>query len=156
MFTSCCIGHENHRFFLIFVFYMFMATMYASYYNAQFLWKYITFDSWKSVFKLVFPLATLFMEFTENQLFVFYIIIVMLGGTFTGTLFYFHIDLMLKGLLTHERNKNIKSKYDRGYLENTKLVLGDKWYLVWLSPWIKSNLPCDGIDWSTVMSPKEN
>lgn len=156
MFTSCCIGLENHRFFIVFVFYMFVATLYASYYNISFLRDYVSFDSWRSVFKLVFPLATLFMEWTENQLFVFYVIIVILGGAFTGTLFYFHIDLMLKSLVTHERHKNINSKYDRGYLQNTKLVLGEKWYLVWLSPSVVSKLPCDGIDWSRVMSPKEN
>lgn len=156
MFTSCCIGLENHRFFLVFVFYMFIATIYASFYNVSFLWDYIVFDSWRSVFKLIFPLATLFMEWTENQLFVFYVIIVMLGGAFTGTLLYFHVDLMFHSLVTHERQKNIKSKYDRGYLENIKLVLGEKWYFVWLSPWIVSNLPCDGIDWSRAISSKEN
>lgn len=156
MFTSCCIGHENHRFFLVFVFYMFAATVYASYYNVSFLWDYITFDSWRSVFKLIFPLATLFMEWTENQLFVFYVIIVLLGGAFTGTLFYFHLDLMLRSVVTHERHKNIKSKYDRGYLNNVKLVLGENWFLVWLSPWITSKLPCDGIDWKGMLSSKEN
>lgn len=156
MFTSCCVGHENHRFFLVFVFYMFVATMYASFYNVSFVWDYTVFESWRSCFKLIFPLATLFMEWTENQLFVFYVIIVLLGGIFTGTLFYFHVDLMLKSLVTHERHKNMKSKYDKGYLENIKLVLGEKWFLVWLSPWIVSKLPCDGIDWSNFMSSKEN
>lgn len=155
MFTSCCIGHENHRFFLVFVFYMFIATVYASYYNISFLWDYITFDSWRSIFKIIFPLATLFMEWTENQLFVFYVIIVLLGGAFTGTLFYFHVDLMFKGLVTYERHLS-KSKYDRGYLNNTKLVLGEKWYLVLLSPWIVSELPCDGINWSKFVTDKVN
>lgn len=151
-FTSCCIGHYNHRYFLVFVFYMFVATMYASYYNTSFVWDYITFDSWKSIFKIVFPLATLFMEWTENQLNLFLILIVLLGGAFTGVLLFFHIDLMLKSVVTHERNQ--KSKYDRDQIENIKVVLGDKWYLVWLSPWVESKLPCDGIDWSNIVSSK--
>ncbi|KAJ8937759.1 hypothetical protein NQ318_006622 [Aromia moschata] len=60
--------------------------------------------------------------------------------------------LMLRSVVTHERNTT--SKYDRGPWENVKIVLGDKWYLVWLSPWIESRLPCDGIDWSSMVSDK--
>ncbi|KAJ8929330.1 hypothetical protein NQ314_017998 [Rhamnusium bicolor] len=152
IFTGCCIGHENHRYFLVFVFYMFVATVYASYYNVYFLWDYINLGSWSSIAKIVFPLATLFMEWTENQLHVFFIIIVLLGGAFTGALLCFHIDLMLRGVVTFERNE--KSKYDRGKMENMKIVLGKKWYLVWLSPWIESELTCDGINWSNAFSEK--
>ncbi|KAG5900477.1 hypothetical protein JTB14_010889 [Gonioctena quinquepunctata] len=152
MFTSCCIGNDNHRYFLVFVFYMFVATMYASYYNYYFLWDYITFDSWKSIFKIVFPLATLFMEWTENQLYVFFMIIVLLGGAFTGALLQFHVDLMLRSVTTHERNT--KGKYDRGKWKNIEVVLGCRWYLVWLTPWVDSKLPCDGINWDAMLSSK--
>ncbi|XP_056634931.1 probable palmitoyltransferase ZDHHC24 [Diorhabda sublineata] len=154
MFTSCCIGFENHRYFLIFVFYMLIATLYASYYNMKFIKNFVTFDfSWTSIFKIVFPLATLFMEWTQNQLFIFLILIVFFGAGFSGALLYFHIDLMLRSVVTYERNT--VSKYDKGKLENIKLVLGDKWYLVWLSPWIKSKLTCDGINWDKMLSLKE-
>lgn len=152
MFTSCCIGNENHRFFLVFVFYMFAATVYASYYNISFVWDYLSFGSWMTIFKLILPLATLFLEWTESQLYVFFVIIVLLGGAFTGGLLWFHTDLMLKGAVTHERNKI--SKYDSGRDLNIKVVLGEKWYLVWLSPWIESKLPCDGINWDNFVSGK--
>ncbi|XP_074038125.1 probable palmitoyltransferase ZDHHC24 [Leptinotarsa decemlineata] len=152
MFTSCCIGNDNHRYFLMFVLYMFIATVYASYYNIYFLSDYITFDSWISIFKIVFPLATLFMEWTENQLYVFFIIIVLLGGVFTGALLQFHIDLMLRSVVTYERN--MKSKYDRGQWKNIEIVLGHRWHLVWLTPWIESKLPCDGINWDKMFSSK--
>ncbi|KAJ8922359.1 hypothetical protein NQ315_004302 [Exocentrus adspersus] len=152
MFTSCCIGHENQRYFLVFVFYMFVATMYASYYNIHFVRDYLTFGSWTSIFKVIFPLAMLFMEWTESQLYVFFVIIVLAGGAFTGGLLWFHSDLMLKGLVSHDKDK--KSKFDNGIRANIEVVLGEKWYLVWLWPWIESKLPCDGINWNEYMSDK--
>ncbi|XP_050501073.1 probable palmitoyltransferase ZDHHC24 [Diabrotica virgifera virgifera] len=154
MFTSYCVGLENHRYFMVFLLYMLIATLYASFYNMRFISHFITFDfSWKSIFKIVFPLATLFMDWTQNQLFIFLILIVLFGAGFSGALLYFHVDLMFRSVVTHERNT--VSKYDRGRLENVKLVLGEKWYLVWLSPWIESKLPCDGINWDKILSTKE-
>lgn len=153
VFTSYCIGNDNHRFFLMFVLYMFIATTYASYYNLSFLEDFVTFDSWKSLLKIVFPLAMLFMEWTENQVYVFFIITVLLGCAFTGVLLYFHVDLMLKSLVTYERNQ--RSKYDRGSaVKNIEIVLGERWYLTWISPFIESRLPCNGVDWSKMLSSK--
>ncbi|XP_060519800.1 probable palmitoyltransferase ZDHHC24 isoform X2 [Cylas formicarius] len=153
MFTSCCIGHYNHRYFMVFVSYIFLATVYATYYNLYFIQDYIVVVSWLSVLKIVFPLATLFLEFTEIQLYVFFILVVMLGGFFTGTLLFYHLNLILKGRVTPERKEKM-SPYDKGKIENFKIVFGERWYLVWLSPLIKSELPCDGINWETKGSVK--
>lgn len=153
MFTSCCIGHYNHRFFLVFLFYMFIATVYSTVFNLQFIYEYVSFDSWISIIKIVFPLATLFLEWTETQLYVSFMIIVTLGCLFTAALLYYHVSLILKGLVTHERNDKL-SIYDRGKMENLRVVLGDRWYLVWFSPFIKSKLPSDGVVWGTKGSAK--
>nr|CAI5819206.1 unnamed protein product [Callosobruchus analis] len=152
IFTSCCIGHDNHRYFLMFVIYVFISTIYASYYNVRFLIECFPYTSWKSFLKIVFPLAMLFMEWTELQVYIFFIMLVTFVGLFTGVLSYFHLDLMLRGTVTHQRKE--KDKYDRGKLENTKVVLGERWYLVWLCPWIESKLPCDGVHWNNMLSSK--
>lgn len=153
MFTSCCIGHHNHRFFLVFVFYLFVATVYSTFFNLRFVYTYIRFDSWLSIVKIVFPFATLFLEWTENQLYVTFIIIVTLGCLFTGVLLVYHLKLILNGLVTHERNEKL-SIYDQGKLWNLKCVLGNNWKFVWLSPFVLSELPCDGVNWITNHSVK--
>ncbi|XP_066151197.1 probable palmitoyltransferase ZDHHC24 [Euwallacea fornicatus] len=153
MFTSCCIGHNNHRFFLVFVFYIFIATLYSTVFNIQFIYHYVKFDSWISVVKIVFPLATLFLEWTENQLYLSFILIVMLGCFFTAALLVYQLRLILNGLVTYERNEKL-SMYDRGKLDNLKVVLGKRWMLVWISPFMESELPCDGVIWETSNSMK--
>lgn len=153
MFTSCCIGHYNFRYFLMFVFYLFMATIYATYYNTYFIFSFVEFQSWMSVVKIVFPLAMVLVEFTPNQLYLFLYLIVIIGFAFTGVLFYFHVKLMCKGFVTHERDLKL-NEYDLGLRENIKVALGDKWYLVWISPFVKSNLTHDGIHWETKNSLK--
>lgn len=153
IFTSCCIGYFNHRYFIMFVSYMFIATIYSTIFNVQFIYNYVKFDSWISLVKIIFPLATLFLEWTENQLYVALIIIVGLGSGFTGVLLYFHVDMILRGMVSPER-RNKLSLYDLGIKDNIKTVFGDNWYLIWISPFIKSNLPGNGIIWETKVSAK--
>ncbi|XP_050299201.1 probable palmitoyltransferase ZDHHC24 [Anthonomus grandis grandis] len=153
MFTSCCIGHLNHRYFLVFVFYIFIATLYSSIFNIQYLYRYVPFGSWLSVLKIVFPLATLFLDWTETQLYVAFMIIVFIGCLFTGALLYYHLNLILKGMVTHERNE-VMSVYDHGRLGNLKVALGERWFWVWVSPFLISKLPGDGIKWVTKVSEK--
>ncbi|KAL1518198.1 hypothetical protein ABEB36_001859 [Hypothenemus hampei] len=153
LFTSCCIGHYNHRYFLVFVFYIFIATLYSSMFNIQFILDRFETVTWLSIVKLVFPLAILFLEWSLAQFYVALIIIVTLGCLFTGTLLWYHGLLIAKGLVTHERKEKL-SVYDRGYIENIKVVLGTRWYLVWISPFIRSELPCDGVEWITNVSVK--
>lgn len=153
IFTSCCIGHHNYRYFLMFVFYIFAATIYATYYNTYFISTFMEFKSWVTVVKIFFPLAMIFIDSSPNQLYLFLYLIVFIAVLFTGVLFYFHVDLMLRGFVTHERNSKL-NEYDLGRLENIKAALGKKWYLIWLSPFITSELTHDGIHWETKQSTK--
>ncbi|XP_019865002.1 probable palmitoyltransferase ZDHHC24 [Aethina tumida] len=154
IFISYCIGHDNLRYFIMFVLYMFIATVYASYYNLMFIWEVVPFDySWKTLFKIIFPFAVLFIDFTHNQAYVVVSLIIIIGAIFCGVLLFYHTSNMLKAQVTKERNKSL-NEYDRGVWNNIKDVLGDKWYLVWLSPFIKSSLDQDGINWITKNSDK--
>ncbi|KAI9577223.1 hypothetical protein GQX74_005757 [Glossina fuscipes] len=50
---------------------------------------------------------------------------------------------ILKGAMSyHERQT---SKYDRGWRKNLIMVMGNRWHLVWLSPFLDSKLPYDGV-----------
>lgn len=153
MFTSCCIGHHNLRYFLMFVFYIFIATIYASYYNLYFVFEFANFGTWESIVKIIFPLATLFVEFTQEQMYIFFVLIVTIGGIFTGVLFYYHCDLIIRGIITHEK-RNKLNEYDLGIKRNIQMALGERWYLVWVSAFITSKLPHEGIVWDTKQSLK--
>lgn len=152
-FTSYCIGHNNQRYFLMLVFHIFISTAYASFYNLHFIMNYIDLSSWISIIKVIFPLATLFLKWSLNQVYIFLVIIVVIGCIFTSVLFYFHVNLMLKGMITPERNQKM-SEYDEGKIQNVINVLGKKWYMVWMSPFIQSELPQDGIHWDCKKSQK--
>lgn len=153
MFTSCCIGHFNQRYFMVFVFYMFIATVYATYYNVFFIAGFVELRSWMSLFKIVFPLAMVFVEWSIAQIFLFLTLIIVIGSIFTGVLLYFHCDLITKGKVTYERNRKL-IEYDLGKMKNWEDVLGEKWYLVWLSPFIESKQLRDGIYWDPKVSNK--
>lgn len=146
IFTSCCIGHYNLRYFLMFVFYLFIATIYATFYNFYFIRNYVDFSNIYTLIRLVFPLAMVFVELSQGQFYIFLCLIIIIGGIFTGVLLYYHTKLMFHGQVTYERNHNV-TMYDLGRKENIRNVLGCKWYLVWMSPFISSELPNDGINW---------
>lgn len=146
IFTSCCIGHYNLRYFLMFVLYIFIATVYATFYNTYFIVNYIDFADIYTIIRLIFPLAMVFIDLTNGQFYLFLYLIIIIGGVFTGVLLFYHTRLMLKGIVTYEKNHNI-AMYDMGWKQNVIDVLGNRWYLVWMSPFISSELRSDGINW---------
>lgn len=150
IFTGCCIGHKNHRYFIIFVMYLFLATTYASIYNNYFIWVIHgeEFRNWSSVIKIIFPLAMLLIDLSSTQYYLAIYLINMVGMMLTGVLLIYHGRLILNGAVVHGRKA---PEYDLGYMKNMKIVLGERWYLTWLSPFVKSPLPHDGIYWESVL-----
>ncbi|XP_034941961.1 probable palmitoyltransferase ZDHHC24 [Chelonus insularis] len=149
IFTGCCIGHFNHRYFLMFVFYLFLATAYAFYYNNKFIWSRISFEFPLSIIKIIFPLAIFVFGFDDSwdQFYLMLYIVSVVGMCFTGALLVYHLLLVFSGHVAHEKDKKI-NKYDMGWKQNIKEALGEKWYIVWLFPYIKSDLLHNGLNWN--------
>lgn len=131
------------------VFYLFIGTLYASCYNNFFIWSIHgeQFRTTLTFIKLVFPLAMFVYEASSGQYYLLIYLINMVGCVFTGFLLYYHVRNMLKGRMTHEAAK----QFDVGALANMKMVLGEKWYLTWISPFVRSRLPHDGIHWQKML-----
>lgn len=146
IFTSCCIGHYNLRYFLMFVFYLFIATVYATFYNTYFILNYIDFTNIYTYIRIIFPLAMVFVDWSDGQLYTFLYLIIIIGSVFTGVLLYFHLNLILRGMVTYEKHHGL-NLYDMGKKRNLQDVLGYRWYLTWISPFIASELPGDGVNW---------
>lgn len=50
----------------------------------------------------------------------------------------------------HERGDD-EALYNLGVMENVRMTLGRRWYLVWMHGFVESELPHDGIHWETVL-----
>lgn len=150
-FFACCVGYYNHRYFMLFTFYTFVAMIYSFYYNVQFLSQFVTWNSGLLVFKFIFPLASFAFDYSDETLYVFLVVINFFVGLFTGFLFFYHFNNILKGRIVYEKNYEDKDSkdcvYNYGWRLNLIEVFGEHWYLTWISPFIKSPLPGDGIQW---------
>lgn len=148
LFTACCIGHHNHRYFVVFLVLLFIATSYATYFNGSFVWRSWEAFNWYSVLKLIFPMAVFLFDTSINQFYLTLYAINIAGIFFSGALLGYHIMMMRKGQVTYENANNIRL-YDYGWKQNLKEILGERWYLTWIFPTIVSELPHDGINWHT-------
>lgn len=128
-------------------FYLFFGTMYSSLFNHFFIWSVhaeLFSNSW-TFLKIIFPLAMFVMDASTGQYYLLIYVINAVGGLFTGLLLFYHVRNVLRGRLTHEKTK----QYDFGRIENIRMVFGERWYLTWLSPFVESRLPHNGIDWES-------
>lgn len=150
IFTGCCVGHFNHRYFVMLLIYLFIATAYSFYYNNFFIWSRIRFEFPMSIIKIVLPLAIFVFGFdgSINQFYLLLYIVSAVGMLYTAVLCIYHVSLVLNGNVANESNKKIRT-YDLGWKQNIKEVFGERWYLTWVLPYIKSQLPHNGVIWST-------
>lgn len=147
-FFACCIGYFNHRYFIYFTFYIFIAMIYSFYYNVKFLSLFITWNHGLVLVKFIFPLASFVIDFGDESLYVFLVVINVIVGLFTGFLFIYHFNNVLRGRIVPEIDTyNENFSYDKGWKKNIIEVLGSRWYLTWISPFISSPLPGNGVEW---------
>jgi palmitoyltransferase len=59
MFVGYCVGHRNHRYFCLFLFYMWISVIYCSYFNTSFLIPQMSGASWAQIVKFIFPMVML-------------------------------------------------------------------------------------------------
>lgn len=152
-FSGCCIGHQNQRFFIMFLAYLSVATLYSTCFILTYMWKSPTFTiNVFSIAKMIFPMAVfvLGIDTSSSQLYSIMLLIDLLGLFASSAFLIYHFTIMLKGAVMYENSHRIY-EYDLGsWKENIKQVFGSRWYISWISPFINSDLPNDGADWDTV------
>ena len=153
IFTGCCIGHYNHRYFVMFLLYLFIATVYSFGFNNTFIWSRIHFEFPMSIVKIIFPLAIFVFGFdgSVDQFYLMMYIVSVVGMLYVGVLCIYHFSLVFNGNVANESNKRIHL-YDLGWKQNIKEVLGERWYLTFLLPYTTSQLPHNGVIWDTSSS----
>lgn len=149
-FTGCCIGHHNHRFFLMLVAYLFLATTYATLFNNYYFWV-VHFDEYYNgtlLLKCVFPLAMFLFEMSLHQSYLMLYVILLIGAVFTGFLLFYHGRVVWRGAVVHERGSAL---FSLGSKRNIEMVFGKRWYWTWVSPFLSSELPHNGIHWDVIL-----
>lgn len=148
-YMACCVGYYNHRYFIMFTMYVFIAMLYAFYYNVYFLAQFISWNNGIVLAKFMLPLVSIVVDFGNESLYILMILVNIIITALTGFLTCYHFYNILKGRTTPERKHSKKDfMYDRGWKINLVEVLGARWYLTWILPFIQSPLPGNGIEWS--------
>ena len=103
--------------------------------------------SWTQVIYLESFIITIVLN-KNIQVAIFFWSVHVAALLLTTVLLVYHVRLIQKGSTTFEANRKIGS-YNLGWRQNWREVLGDRWYLALLNPFVKSKLPHNGVLWDT-------
>lgn len=144
-FTGCCIGYYNHRYYVAMVTHMMTAALYCNIFNLTFVVSVKGHLTLYNFLSYIGPHVGLLLGYYD--LYVFFITlqttIGMLLFFIFSWLFYIQAYQIFYGQTKHEANKRITC-YNLGIIHTLREVLGKRWYLVLLFPWLSSPLPGKG------------
>lgn len=145
MFGGACIGHYNHRYFYIFLLYVSITLIACTVFTSVFIYQTIDLQSvyWLT---FLFPLAMLVLKISFANLVLLFYMVIIVTTFIVLTLFIMHSVVIKNNQMFIEKSQNIDI-YDIGVMNNIKTVLGKRWYLTWICPFIKSELIQDGVNW---------
>ena len=146
IFGGRCVGYKNYRYYIMMVVFLWLGAVYANVYHFEYVHDVAGGFKMATFFTMFMPFVMLILGYSSGyQFYVLFIAGVSVFSLllFTGLL-YLQARLIIKGQVTYERKRGI-TEYDLGLLENMKDILGEKWYIAWLSPFIPSPLPGDGV-----------
>lgn len=150
MFAGYCVGHNNHRYFILFLAWLWTGVLYCTYFNTLYLFTQVESLSFISLFKFIFPLIMLMsgVDLSLSQVAIFFWSVHVAAFLLTSVLLVYHVRLIIDGQTTFESNRKINS-YNLGFWQNWREVLGNNWKMALINPWAKSKLPHNGVEWDT-------
>ncbi|PIK35607.1 putative palmitoyltransferase ZDHHC24 [Apostichopus japonicus] len=148
VFTGRCVGHNNMRYYLMMVVFLFCSAMYCNYLNIDYAWELVGGMHWKGIITMFIPAVGWLFGYHSTMSFFSTVQcgICLFGSLQFLFLLIFHVRLVAKGITTYEWRHSAARRYNRGWKENLKAVLGSRWYLVWIAPFFPSPLLTDGIN----------
>ncbi|XP_016952220.1 uncharacterized protein LOC108026038 [Drosophila biarmipes] len=155
IFTATCIGHNNQRYFFWFAFYLTFGLVVS----------FVTFCLYLrttgcNLFVLPDLYSNMILEFlcthrnTTSGGSVFQTITYVLNVfalVIPGFMLAYQVQILW---LNSSYYQVFDRVYDLGFLENCKLIMGQRGLWTFLTPWLKSPLPHDGTQWQ--MKPQSH
>ncbi|XP_067630376.1 probable palmitoyltransferase ZDHHC24 [Eurosta solidaginis] len=153
-FTGSCIGHNNHRYFVFFLVYLAIGATAATIYNSLYFWwlHADVYVSWWTLIKIVFPMFMLCFDLSWQCFYLLIYMLNLIASIYSIVLIAFHTPYILRGAKECEKHEQ---RYDLGMRRNLEMVLGKRMKIAWLSPFVKSELPHDGIHWENIIDETE-
>ncbi|XP_068115682.1 probable palmitoyltransferase ZDHHC24 [Hyperolius riggenbachi] len=143
-----CVGFTNYRYFICSLFHGWIALLLTTILNAEIFINLLNEGiSFHSFFLLFMPWMMLLTGQVTASTFIFaFVADTCIGGfLFCLAFLILHCVLLCRGSTTKEWFGGRARDYDQGWKRNAVNFLGERWYLVWLFPWVQSRLPGDGI-----------
>ncbi|XP_042877032.1 probable palmitoyltransferase ZDHHC24 [Penaeus japonicus] len=145
-FTGCCIGYHNHRYFFMGIFYIFIGALYGIYYQWDYVYETINLPVVYFFLCLLAPHFGLLF----GALNVWGVLVATLHTLGLVTLLMVSYLLLIQakaicqGQTQYEMKHNIRD-YNLSFRQNVVDVLGRRWSVAWISPFISSPLTGDGL-----------
>lgn len=151
LFTGCCVGYHNHRYFLSALLYVFIGAVYGVCFQWDYVFSTINLPLVYFIMTLIAPhfallfgaislwgliVATLHTMAIVCLMMVTYLLLVQIRGIYRGQ--------------TQYEMKHDIHDYNLSIHQNLVDVMGRKWKIAWLSPFINSPLKGDGINFLKV------
>ncbi|KAJ7307469.1 hypothetical protein JRQ81_009490 [Phrynocephalus forsythii] len=153
-----CVGHQNYRYFLALLLHGSLALLFGGVLNAEAVVTTLQEGHpTQTILLLVLPWLMFLMGQVNVVAFAYAFVTdaCIVGFLFATGFLLFHSLLALRGQTTKEWFEGDR-RYDLGWRDNLRQVLGEKWPLVWILPFIASPLPGDGITFPTRCPPAES
>lgn len=147
-FSTTCVGHYNRRYFLWFLLYLSAASFYEIILISYYIYCEVTIQFSDLLVLIPFKAVITGFHLTVGQIFVILFTLYLTVVIMSTLLLVYHFDKVCKGLVCHEKQNN---NYNFGLDRNLEIVFGEKWYITWISPFITSKLPYNGLDWQNTV-----
>ena len=157
-FVGKCVGYHNHRYFTLFVFHIFVTAIYALVLSFLLVFKMSGGFSLIVLISTIFPmLAWLFNMIPVNIVIMVLTSLTVLVVAVSGAMLALTLHHIYNGQTFWEARQNIRRS--PGWKKNAEDVLGSRWWIIWLCPFIPSPLPGDGTHYNPrdfVQAPRQH
>ncbi|XP_067940132.1 probable palmitoyltransferase ZDHHC24 [Watersipora subatra] len=156
-FAGVCVGHRNYRYFLMMLLHLSVCGAYINIINAEFAYDILGGFNLGSALAMIMPWAAWLLGIHGPFTFVvaFMSSLTLFGSLLAIGYFIYQINLVSQGRTSFEIQRGTGREYDVGRFANLKQIFGKNWKLVWLFPWVPSEMYTDGTSFPTKFTYEE-